>query len=803
MTALKDDVAELRAGLAGRYEMGRPIGEGAMAVVYVARDVRHDRSVALKVLRLERLSPEGAERFNREIRVAAGLVHPHILPLLDSGNVGGRLWYATPFVEGETLRAHLDREKQLPVEEAIRLSSEIAAGLGHAHARGIIHRDVKPENILLADGRALVADFGIARALENSTVEGLTGTGVTVGTPTYMSPEQAAGDQSLDARSDLYALACVLFEMLAGEAPFAGSTPQALLARRLTQQPPSLRAFRPSVPPALDGVLRRALSLSPADRYHDTGEFTQALEQAGNRRAPAPARARWIVGAAAVVVASVGYALMTREAPAMPRSGGFDDGVRVAVLPLRVIGGDSLDRDLAAGITQELHSTLSNLSGLRVISQTSVEPYFHETSGLRELGGALNAEALLEGDVQRVGSVVRVRVRLVDPVSEESTWSQQYDHTTDDIFRLQSEVATAVAGVLRIQLSASQSRLLSRPPTTNPEAYDLYIRSRSVQMTQGFDAAYSALSRAIELDSTFAQAWGGRANATLGYVFSAEVSPDLWAQAEEDVARAIALDSTLAIAWTARGRMAYTAQGGWRFASALTDYRRALALQPSLIEGRNQLGGLLFHHGFLAEAREQLETSLSLDPRDGCGDRTRCLGFSKPRVARVLWYGQQFEEALTMVDQLPLLGAFVWEKAVVLNALGRTEEAIALLDSSEGQAAGLADREAALGLLHATLGNESEALAHLATAAANPEVGGQSHFHHAQFSIACAYARLGMNAEAVDWLRQTAANGMPNYPLFRNDPNLRTLQGDPEYEALMAELQRQFEAWGRMVRAEH
>jgi len=794
MTAPPGDFTALRAGLAGRYEIGRAIGEGGMAVVYLARDLKHGRSVALKVLRSERLSPEGVERFHREIRIAARLVHPHILTLLDSGEVDGRLWYTSPFVEGETLRARLQREKQLPVDEAIRISTEVAAAVGHAHAHGVIHRDLKPENILLADGRALVADFGIARALQSDFTGGLTHTGVSIGTPRYMSPEQAAGDQALDARSDLYSLACVCFEMLAGEPPFTGSTAQAVLARRLTQDPPSLRALRPSVPAGVDDAIRRALSRVPADRQSDSAEFTRALTRASQSRARQLPRAQWVAVAAAIFVAAGGYALLTRDTPGVYRDGGPVEGVRVAVLPLRVIGGDSLDRNLAAGITEELHSTLSNLNGLRVISQTSVDPYSAEISSLRELGGILNAEALLEGDVQRAGSTVRVRVRLVDPTREESTWSQQYDHTTDDIFRLQSEVATAVAGVLRIQLSASQSRLLSRPPTTNPEAYDLYVRARGRRDLRAFEAQYAELTRAIELDSTFAQAWAGRANVILGHVFSAEVSPALLDEAESDIAHAISLDSTVAGAWTARGRMAYTAQGGWRFAPALEYYRRALALQPSDVEGHNQLGGLLFHHGFLPEARDQLEISLSLDPRDGCGERARCQGFSRPRIARLLWYGQHFDEALTM-------GPFVNERAIVLNALGRTEEALAALDSEEGRAVGLADREATLGLLHASLGHESEALAHLATAAANPEVGGLSHFHHAQFSVACAYARLGMTAEAVDWLRQTAANGMPNYPLFRNDPNLRSLQGDAAYEALMSELQGQYEAWGRLVRS--
>jgi len=802
-----DALAELRAGLAGRYDIERELGAGGMAVVYLAHDVQHQRQIALKVL-IPELRDVFAERFHREIRLAARLVHPHILPLLDSGETAGRLWYTMPFVAGESLRDRLQRETQLPVDEAIRLTGEIAGALTHAHGKDILHRDIKPDNILLADGHALVADFGIARALRGDT-DPITGTGVTVGTPGYMSPEQSSGEHQLDPRSDLYSLASVCYEMLAGDPPFTGPTAQAVIARKLSQPPPSLRITRAGIPERLDSVIRRALAPVPADRYRSTAEFAAALAGAvsGEHAAPETKR-RWpiLAGAVLVVVVALVYLLgKTGNDRGKPGEAGFlSSGIRLAVMPFRLIGSDSSARYLADGITGEVSSMLSNLSGLRVIAQSSVEPYAGQGKSAREIGSALQAEALVEGDVQRAGSAVRVRVKLVDPATEELKWSQQYNHTTQDVFQIQSEVASRIAGVLKIQLAERESRSLSRPPTTNPEAYDLYLRGR-VGGGPGFeeearlDSAIALLGKAVAMDSSFALAWAMRATYLISSVFLYAREPARLDEADRNIRRALALDSALALAWNARSDLEWNAVRGWHFPEALADARHAIAIQPSLVRAHNSLSALLFHYGFMEEAERELAVSLSLDPRDGCDDPTRCVGFSRPRVARVLWYRQQFDSALAVYNQIPFIGGFVWEKAVVLNALGRSTDGLAALDSARTPGnPESADREATRALLHATLGQNADADIHLKAALTRPE--SASHFHHAQFTIACAYARLGKKAEAVEWLRRTAENGMPNYPLFRNDPNLRVLQGDPGYEALMARLERQHAEFTRLVR---
>ncbi len=274
---MTDRIQELNSALDARYEIERELGRGGMATVYLARDVRHDRMVALKVMRPELAAAIGNERFLREIQIAARLHHPHVLALYDSGEAGDFLYYVMPYVEGESLRDRLDRDRQLPIDDALQTAREVADALSYAHSHDVVHRDIKPENILLTSGHALVADFGIARAITAAGGERLTETGLSIGTPSYMSPEQAAGEKTIDGRSDIYSLGCVLYEMLAGEPPHTGPTAQAIIAKRLTEPVPSLRSTRETIPPQTDEALQRALARVPADRFATASEFASAL----------------------------------------------------------------------------------------------------------------------------------------------------------------------------------------------------------------------------------------------------------------------------------------------------------------------------------------------------------------------------------------------------------------------------------------------------------------------------------------------------------------------------------------------
>src|SRR5213080_1240039 len=274
---LIDPLARVQAALAGRYTIERELGRGGMAAVYLAQDRKHHRPVAIKVLKPELAAALGPERFLREIDTAARLTHPHILPLHDSGEAAGWLYYVMPYVEGETLRDRLEREGQLPLEEAVRITREVASALSYAHAHDVVHRDVKPENILLSGGEAVVADFGIARAITRAAGSGLTEAGIPVGTPAYMSPEQASAARAVDGRSDIYSLGCVLYEMLVGEPPYTGPSAQMVIAKRFTDPVPSVRRLRDTIPPAIDGAVSKALGKAPADRFVTAAQFAEAL----------------------------------------------------------------------------------------------------------------------------------------------------------------------------------------------------------------------------------------------------------------------------------------------------------------------------------------------------------------------------------------------------------------------------------------------------------------------------------------------------------------------------------------------
>ncbi|HEU5170650.1 MAG TPA: serine/threonine-protein kinase, partial [Gemmatimonadales bacterium] len=405
-----DTLERLRLTLTDRYAVSKEIGRGGMAAVYIAEDLRHGRQVAIKVMRPELAASIGADRFLREIRVAAQLQHPHILPLYDSGESDGLLFYVMPFVEGESLRDKLTREQQLEIGEAVRLAAEAADALGYAHSHGVVHRDIKPENIMLSGGHALVADFGIAKALSVAGAERLTETGMAIGTPHYMSPEQATGEH-IDGRTDQYSLACVLYELLAGAPPFTGPTPMAVLARHSLERVPSLRIVRQSIPEAIEATIGRALEKVPADRFPTMAEFAEALRTAelerislrtGARPVPTaelprprakPRRRVWALGGVgvALVIAIAGAVAVWRQlhGPTDAAAGEGPDPRRVAVLYFQNRGGSDSLRYLTDGLTEALITELAQVKALQVISRNGVTPYRNTSAGPDSIGRAL------------------------------------------------------------------------------------------------------------------------------------------------------------------------------------------------------------------------------------------------------------------------------------------------------------------------------------------------------------------------------------------------------------------------------
>ena len=404
-----DLIARLKMALADRYAIERELGSGGMATVYLAEDLKHRRKVAVKVLRPELAAALGTDRFLREIEIAAGLTHPHILPLHDSGEADGFLYYVMPYVEGESLRDRLTREKQLPVEDALQIARNVAAALSYAHGHDVIHRDVKPENILLSEGEAVVADFGIARAITAAGAEKLTETGVSIGTPVYMSPEQAAGSQDLDGRSDIYSLACVTYEMLAGEAPFTGPSVESVVHLHLTAEPPSVTALRPAAPVEVAEALKKALAKTPADRFATAVQFAEALAvvEAAPRTTAAPVAAtakpkhNLIAYAAIAILAIIGaYAVMSRTA-GPPESAAAAETPKLAVLPFDNLGAPE-DEYFADGITGEISSRRGS------------------TKTLQEIGAELGVDYVLEGTIRTDRTPDRFRSGTGDAAAHSS-----------------------------------------------------------------------------------------------------------------------------------------------------------------------------------------------------------------------------------------------------------------------------------------------------------------------------------------------------------------------------------------------
>src|SRR5205823_2005018 len=400
----------LRAALADRYALERELGHGGMATVYLARDLRHGRAVAIKVLRPEIAAALGPERFLREIEVAARLTHPHILALHDSGQAGGFLYYVMPYIEGESLRDRLAREGPLPLEDALRITREVASALSYAHNHDVVHRDIKPENILLSGGEAVVADFGIARAITQAGGARLTETGLRVGTPAYMSPEQASGSGLIDGRSDVFSLACVLYEMLAGEPPYTGPNAQVVIAKRFTDPVPSVRRLRDTIPPTMDAAITKALAKAPTDRFATAAQFGEALEAPAQRARDTGRRtSRLAAGAglaATLVVAAAGLFVLSRPHGTPALAG--PPGQSIAVLPFVNVSGAPQEEYLSDGISEELINALSKLPQLKVVARPSSFAFKGKNEDVRQIGQALQVATVLGGSVRRAANRLRV-----------------------------------------------------------------------------------------------------------------------------------------------------------------------------------------------------------------------------------------------------------------------------------------------------------------------------------------------------------------------------------------------------------
>jgi len=627
---MSDALQRISAAMAGRYVVERELGRGGMATVYLARDIKHHRAVAIKVLSDEISAAIGAERFLREIEIAASLTHPNILPLLDSGETGGRdsrPYYVMPFIEGESLRDRMSREGQLPVDEAARLGREVADALQHAHERGVVHRDIKPENILLAGGHAMVADFGVARALAQPGVKAITKSGMAVGTPQYMSPEQAAADPSVDGRSDQYALGTLLYEMLAGSAPYPGPTAHAILARKMAGAPPSLRVVRPTVPEALERAVFKSMEIAPADRFKSAQAFGSALESAvtpiavqatGAVPTPppvgAPRRVRLLIGAAILAVMAFFAWKLLRAPAAAP----IDTEV-VVVLPFRVSSGDTTVARYRIGMLDLLHASLNGEGGPRAVSPATVLSAWRRVvrsegedlpdDQALDLARRLGAGRLLTGSIVTVPGKLVLHATLLGTRDGERVEAQA-EGASDSVLAVVDRLVADL--LIRSKVGAARPQLGSLTTTSLP-ALRAFLDGQVAYRGAQYRQASKHFGDAIALDSTFALA-------AIGYFKAAG-----WGGGGSE-ARGVA------IAWQNRDRLSardralldlYTGPAypgppfsNWNIRAA----ERLVQLAPDDAEAHQEHGDALYHFGSQVDypdpwpmARRAFERAVALD----------------------------------------------------------------------------------------------------------------------------------------------------------------------------------------------
>ena len=738
--------AGLRDALADRYLIDAEIGRGGMATVYGADDLRHGRRVAIKVLRPELSANLGTERFLREIGIAARLTHPHIVPLLDSGTADGMLYYVAQFVPGGSLRLRLKTDGALPIRDALRIAEEVGAGLDFAHRSGVVHRDVKPENILFADGHAVLTDFGIARGPSFRT-DFRTDEGLIVGTPEYMSPEQAAGDLNLSSASDIYSLACVVYEMLTGQPPFSGGPAQTIVAKHIAEIPRSARVLRPEVPEGVVRALTRALAKNPAERFTGIAAFITALE----------------------------------DDPAGTHGAGRTRSI--AVLPFVNASPDPENEYLSDGITDELIDALSKVRGLRVASRTTVFGLKGKIQDVRTVGAILGASAVIEGTVRRSGDRLRISAQLTSTEDGSLLWSQRFDRTLEDVFAFQDEIAHTIVDALRATTFADLSEPIPQRYIGNANAYSLYLKGRfewNKRTKEGVAAGIKYFKQAAAEDPRYAPAYTGLADSYALHVDYRSVPvKEGFELAKMNARKAIELDETLVEAHASLAWSLFIYD--WDWTAAEREFRRAIELAPGYATGHQWYAFLLIARGQVEEALIEAHMSQELDPasvsiRRGLGG--------------VYAYARRYEQARFHAERAIAMNPLAEESyrmlGMALFRLGRLEEAERVLrESAAGPGAG-PYADATLGFVLAQRGKlaEAEAICEKLDAAAK-----QGYVSPVAFgTLALGLSRWD---SALDWIQKSIDERRGWFVYARVNPMFDPIREHPRFLTMLNELDRQ------------
>ena len=752
--------SQLQSTLGTTYSIERELGGGGMSRVFVARDESLGRDVVVKIIAPESAEGLSAERFAREVKLAARLQQANIVPVLSAGTSGTLPYYTMPFVRGESLRARLATETPLPIAQAVSILRDVARALAYAHAEGIVHRDIKPENILLSGGAAVVTDFGIAKAIDASrTIEsgattGITRAGTSLGTPAYMAPEQALGDPATDFRADIYSWGVVAWELLGGAHPFADrTTMQALVAAHVAEAPPPLSARRAELSEPLARLVMRCLDKNPANRPASAAELLTALESvntADGKGTPAvaipasraPRRTMLYAGAGVLLLAVLAAGVAMRGRSRAPVEGTTTDK-SLAVLPFVVTGGDTANSYLGEGIADEVSNALAQIPGLRIAGRSSAARVARTGASVQEAAKGLGVRAVLDGTVRRAGDRIRVDAELANGTDGVVLWRDSYDRPARDIFAVQDEIARAIAGQLQVALSGAAS---AAGGTRDASAYDLYLKGMYLFRRRGAGLAEAALDleQATVRDSNFARAWAGLSSTLMvepNYidVRVSEVAPRARAAAE----RAVRIDSTLSEAHLALG---YVLAESFDWIPAEAELRRAIALDPGAAEPRYRLGYLLLNMQRPAEAVPVLQQAKARDPMyfliasylgtaqldihqvaEGVAEQRRGLELEPANVAALSTMSRGYLVAgmpdsakavarrLAAVSQSPgRLGT----AAFTLAQSGEREEAEAIIHRLEALPPDTWTRSSGLSIAYLGVGDTARAVAYMERAAA-------------------------------------------------------------------------------------
>jgi serine/threonine protein kinase/Tfp pilus assembly protein PilF len=714
-------IERLRGALENSYTIDRELGRGGMATVYLAQDVKHERLVALKILHPELAASLGPDRFLREIKTAARLNHPHILPLHDSGESDGFLYYVMPYVEGESLRERLDREHQLPIDEAVHHARSIAAALDYAHRQNVVHRDIKPENVMLYEGEAMVMDFGIAKAVSSAGADTLTQTGMMVGTPAYVSPEQAAGEVNLDGRSDQYSLACVLYEMLSGERAFSGPTAQAVMAKRFTETVTPLRSLRGSIPESVERAVTKAMSTDVDARYKSAAHFGQAL---GSGSVSTP----------------TDTATLPQQTVSSAKS--------VAVLPFSNMSTDAENEYFADGMAEEIINALSKIQSLRVASRTVSFALKGKNEDLAEVGKKLHVSTVLDGSVRRMGNRLRITAQLVNVADGYQLWSDRYDREMEDVFAIQDDISQAIVKALRVILSDDEKKAIEKVRTVNVEAYDYYIRGRQFfhqLRRKSLEYAKQMFNRAIEVDPEYALAHAGVADCSSLLFMYFDARELNLRQADVSSRKAMELEPELAEAHVARGLAVSLSK---HYDEAAREFEAAMKLDPKLFEAPYFFARARLSQGQPLEAAKLFERACALRPED----------YQAPSLL-----GQAYHSAGREIDA----------KNSYRRAVQLVEERLALNPDDARALIMGAVSVACLGELDIALDYVNRAVA------VDPDDAG------VLYNIACAYSSLGKPEESIAALERAVDKGYAHKEWMENDPDLDPIRSSPRYQALL------------------